>query len=148
LSAYLGLEFNFVETAVGAFSYSFDREAQTTAQPGVSGDPSQTLPILHTHAISAGVENAWGNAWIFDSFQLRGGARYVITAAGGKTQSNAAGANNTNYSQPAVHSTVQPVIGVGVSKAFFTLDVVLNTGSWGGVFTGPGVSMATATIKF
>lgn len=143
LNVYLGVEFNFVETAVAVLGYSFNRNAVITTQPDANGNASQSNPINHWHVISAAVENAWDNAWIFDSVYLRGGALYTITSTGGKTS-----APDTDYSQPAKHSAVQPTIGVGVSKAFITLDLALNPGSWGGAFTGPDVALVTATVKF
>jgi len=142
LNVYLGVEFNFVETAVAAAGYSLNRSNSVTSQPDVSGSPSQQFPIDYSHSLYAGLENAWENAWIFDSFQLRGGALYTITSTGGKPS------DNTNYAQPAIHSTVQPVVGIGVSKAFATIDLSLNPGAWGGLVTGPDVALVTATIKF
>ncbi|MDR2591904.1 MAG: hypothetical protein LBC59_03760 [Chitinispirillales bacterium] len=146
LNAYAGVEFNFVETAVAALGYSISRNALTASQPGQSGEPSQTA-INYSHNIYAGVENAWEKAWVFDAFQLRGGALYSITANGGENKAPSP-ALNPSYSQPARHSNVAPVVGIGVSKAFATVDVSLNPGAWGGLFTGPDVAMATATVKF
>jgi hypothetical protein len=141
LNLYIGTEFNFVETAIAALGYSLRRNA-ATAQPTASGSQSQTLPIDYTQSIYAGIENAWDKAWIFDSFQLRGGALYTITSTSGKPS------NSVNYAQPANHSTIQPKVGVGVSRAFMTIDVSLNPGAWSGVFTGPEVALVTATVKF
>jgi hypothetical protein len=141
LNLYIGTEFNFVETAIAALGYSLRRNA-ATAQPTASGSQSQTLPINYTHAMYAGVENAWDKAWIFDSFQLRGGALYTITSTSGKPS------NSVNYAQPSRHSSIQPKVGVGVSRAFMTIDVSINPGAWSGVFTGPDVALATATVKF
>jgi len=146
IRAHLGVEFNFVETAVAALGYELNRRAVTTSQPDVSGEPSQTEPDYY-HALYAGVENAWENAWIFDSFQLRGGALYTISSQSGYTKIPAP-ARNPNYSMPGRHSAIQPSIGVGVTKAFATIDVSLNPGAWGGFFTGPDVAMVSATVKF
>jgi len=146
INAHLGVEFNFVETAVAAIGYSLNRRAATANQPDVSGDPSQTT-FDYNHAVYAGVENAWEKAWIFDSFQLRGGALYTISSQSGDTKMPSP-LPNPNYSMPARHSNVQPRIGVGVSKSFVTVDVSLNPGAWSGLFTGPDVGLATATVKF
>ncbi len=146
LDVYAGVEFNFVETAVAALGYSINRSDTTVSQPGLSGEPSQTT-IGYTHNIYAGVENAWEKAWIFDSFQLRGGALYSIASNGGNSKA-AAPAPSPSYSQPARHSKVSPVVGIGVSKAFATVDVSLNPGAWGGLFTGPDVAVVSATVKF
>jgi hypothetical protein len=141
---YLGGEFNFMETAVAAFRYRFERYAYTESEPDVSGNP-MTSDILHRHIISAGMENAWEKVWLFDSVHLRGGALYMIEVEGGK----ASGSNfASSGSYPENHSRVVPTLGIGVSKAFFTLDLALNMGSWNGVLTGPGVALATATVKF
>jgi len=145
LNGYLGLEFNFVETAVATLGYSLTRDARTVKQPGASGDPSASDPIDYRHDIYAGVENAWEKAWIFDSFQLRGGAVYTVAATG--STASAAG-NKTSVSQPARHSNVRPIVGVGASKAFATVDVALNPGEWVGLFTGPEVAAASLTVKF
>jgi hypothetical protein len=146
LNLYLGLEFNFVETAVAALGYSFDRRAAISSQPNLTGKPSVTA-IDYNQRIYAGVENAWEKAWIFDSFQLRGGALYTISSNSGDTDAPSP-ARKPNYSTPAGHSNVQPRIGVGVSRAFVTIDVSLNPGNWNGLFTGPEVGTATATVKF
>ncbi|MDR2694152.1 MAG: hypothetical protein LBB74_08060 [Chitinispirillales bacterium] len=146
LNAYLGMEFNFVETAVAALGYSFDRRALINSQPNLNGKPSST-EINYYHRLYAGVENAWEKAWLFDSFQLRGGALYTISSRSGDTDAPSP-AQKPNYSMPAGHSTVQPRIGVGVSRAFATIDVSLNPGSWNGLFTGPEVAFVTATVKF
>jgi len=145
LDIYLGAEFNFLETAVAMLGYSLRRDAETEAQPDVSGDPTTSAPIDYTHRIYAGVENSWDKAWIFDAFQLRGGAFYAITASGRKISD---GSDNASNSMPAKHQRVVPTVGVGVSKSFATVDVFLNPGNWVGLFTGPEVLGATATVKF
>jgi len=163
-NAYFGAEFNFLETAVAMLGYSIYRYSNTTvtdlilAYPlevlRISGQRSVTDPVNYSHIIYAGVENAWDKAWIFDSFQLRGGARYVINTTGGEASGGAdttTGSHRfspTNYSLPAVHSRIIPTVGVGVSKSFATLDLSLNPMAWNELFNGPGVGMITATIKF
>ena len=144
LTVYIGSEFNFVETAVAALQYAFVRNAQTTTQPDASGNPS-AMTGAHHHVLSAGIENAWEKVWAFDSFMLRGGAAYRVDVPVGKTH---AGSANSNYKLPGTHTEVTPTLGLGFSKAFFTLDVAINPGSWGGVFTGPNVLLASGTIKF
>ncbi|MDR0330745.1 MAG: hypothetical protein LBH93_03435 [Chitinispirillales bacterium] len=148
LRAYAGLEFNFVETAAAALSYSFDRYARTVTAPDASNNQSNSNPINHYHRLSAGVENAWENVWFFDSFQLRGGALYEILALNGSKASTSNPTTSSDASPPAAHQRVAPALGIGVTKAFFTLDAALNPGNWAGVFTGPQVAMATATVKF
>ena len=144
LTVYIGSEFNFVETAVAALQYAFARNAQTTSQPDASGTQNN-MDGYHYHTFSAGIENAWEKVWIFDSFMLRGGAAYQVEVPVGKT--HAANADS-NYKSPGTHTGITPTLGLGFSKAFFTLDIAINPGNWGGVFTGPDVVLATGTIKF
>jgi hypothetical protein len=144
LNVYVGTEFNFMETSVAALQYTFRRDALTGSQPDVSGNP-YSMGGTHRHIFSAGMENVWEKAWLFDSFQLRGGAFYLIELDVGKSSSAVV---DTRFSQPGVHTDIRPVVGFGVSKSFFTLDLALDMGSWGGVLTGPDVAIATATIKF
>jgi len=146
LNGYLGAEFNFMETAVATLGYSLNRTDLVTRQPDVSDSPVTSDPVSYSHGIYAGVENAWDKAWIFDSFQLRGGALYRITA-NGRTVTGTQNANS-DVSFPSERSPVLPSIGAGVSKAFLTLDLNLTPGDWGGLFTGPGVAAVTATVKF
>jgi len=163
LNAYFGVEFNFAETAVAALGYSIDHRvnAADTNLQLLRVDPLRPLRYQgdrhetythNTHAIYAGVENAWDKAWVFDSFQLRGGARYEINTFGGETSGGVdtltRGYVTTNYSLPARHSRIVPTVGVGVSKAFATVDLSLNPIAWNGLFSGPGVGRVTATVKF
>jgi len=160
-SAYIGTEFNFAETAVAMLGYSIDRLSALTVTDLLplyndplmySGERRVTDPISYWHSIYGGVENAWDKAWVFDSFQLRGGARYVINTLSGEASGGQDTVNGTypttEYSLPATHSRVIPTIGIGVSKAFATVDVSLNPGEWMGLFTGPRVAWVTATVKF
>jgi len=145
LSFYVGGEFNFMETAVAALRYQFVREATTITSPDVSGAPWASNPIDHTHFFSAALENTWDNVWVFDSFSLRGGALYAVEGGGMASSSIV---SDINESDPSNHSPIYPILGFGVSKAFLTLDLALNMGSWAGVLTGPGVAVVTATVKF
>ncbi|MCL2219579.1 MAG: hypothetical protein FWB94_06830 [Chitinispirillia bacterium] len=145
MNIYFGGEFNFVETAVAALRYTFAREARTLTQPDATGDPSNSAPILHYHVFTAGLENAWSKVWIFDAVQLRGGIRHVVEVNGEKMS---AGDASSGLSRPETQNGLTPMLGIGVSKAFFTLDLALDMGNWNGVFTGPGVALATATVKF
>jgi hypothetical protein len=166
LNIYTGMEFNFAETAVAALGYSLTRYAHEATTTTIIPIPRLDAiryervetEVRYAHTIYAAVENAWDKAWVFDSFFLRGGAYYTIGTSGWNTSTPSIPAippattptlaKEAEFSQPAIHSAVTPIIGIGVSKAFATIDLALEPGNWLGVFTGPAVAMATATVKF
>jgi hypothetical protein len=133
-----------METAVAALQYHLARESFTVTMPDASGNPYDTEAV-HYHTFSAGIENVWEKVWLFDSVHLRGGAIYVAETDLG---SASAADTETRYKMPSYHEGITPTVGFGVSKDFFTLDVSLLPGSWGSVFVGPPVGLATVTIKF
>ena len=160
LNVYLGVEFNFAETAIATLGYSINHRVNAAdtnllllrIDPLRFNGDRHEEHINNTHAIYAGVENAWDKAWVFDSFQLRGGARYEINTFSGETSGGVdtltRGYVTTNYSRPGAHSRIVPTVGVGVSRAFATVDLSLNPLAWNGLFSGPAVGMVTATVKF
>jgi hypothetical protein len=144
LTFYLDAEFNVLETAVAAAEYAFTRNAATTV---VGDDPDvKDMTGRHVHSFAAGLENTWDKAWIFDSFSLRGGAHYDIAVD--VTSSKATPNASSRSKQPGVHSAVSPVMGIGASKSFFTLDLCLDMGRWAGAFIGPPVALVSGTVKF
>jgi hypothetical protein len=146
IEVYLSCEFNVLETAVAAVGYSFNRYAATTIN--TDNNDSKAMQGEHLHYFSAGLENIWDNVWIFDAFALRGGLAYGIQVnveSGEDKDNNMKG----GASEPGVHTAVSPVMGLGVSKGFMTLDLSLRMGDrWNGAFSGPPVGVVTGTVKF
>jgi hypothetical protein len=146
IEVYLSCEFNVLETAVAAVGYSFNRYAAT--EINTSNNDSKTMNGAHLHNFSAGLENIWDNVWIFDAFALRGGLAYGIQVdvASSEDKNNN---SKSGTSEPGVHTAVSPVMGLGVSKGFMTLDLSLRVGDrWSGAFSGPPVGLVTGTVKF
>jgi hypothetical protein len=139
---YLSCEFNVLETAVAAAGYTFVRSAST--ENNSAGD-TKDMNGAHLHTFAAGMENIWDDIWIFDAFALRAGAKYRITA---NVSAGTAPSFNSGTAQPGVHTAVVPYMGVGISKGFLTLDLALSMNQWDGLFSGPPVGLATATVKF
>jgi hypothetical protein len=95
--------------------------------------------------ISCGFEKQFANAWIFDSLALRGGLEYSITYTG-TDYSTATRETKTDY--VTTYGPATPYLGFGVSKAFFTFDLVVDPAAWAGLFNGPDVARATMSVKF
>ena len=172
LDIYLGCEFNVLETMAAAAGYKFTRNAYTrTVKTTISiEDPDgifipSTNPASstetkategsHQHTLNAGLENTWDDAWIFDAFSVRAGARYSIyyDFTKGSYEYERPSMNikrESNYNSTSIwsHSPVTPTFGVGLSKSVFSLDLAFDMGEWQGFTMGPPVAMVTGTLKF
>jgi len=154
LDIYLGFEFNFLETAVAALGYTFTREAYTEIEETPADQANNQPKVVyedmggdHYHTFSLGMENIWDDVWIFDAFALRAGASYQISVPVSKSTLD--GDLLYKSSEMGTHSPVRPVMGIGVSKSFLTLDLALQMGNWSnGIISGPTAGLVTGTIKF
>jgi hypothetical protein len=113
-----------------------------------SGSPKNSIDTV-AYIWSAGLEKQFPNVWIFDSLALRGGISDSVVY--GSTHLKTTVAPNTNTSDlsyPTKLGPAVPYLGIGVTKKFFCLDLVVNPMAWTGVFVGPPVARCTATFIF
>jgi len=150
LSLYAGGEFSFLTAAKASAMYRFQRLAGTITTTNIVDNIAfiaDEMVSIHYHTISAGMENVWEKAYFFDNVAIRAGAIYGIANVVGD-YSEIISLHTKDWKLFTQYTTVTPTMGVGVTKSFLTIDLYCNIGSWEGVFTGPAVGAATATIKF
>lgn len=151
IAIYLGLEFNFLETAAAAVGYTFSRRAGTAVNEYRNASDSKVtdkeMTGSHYHTFNLGMENIWDDAWFFDALALRAGSRYELDVPVARTTSD--GDLRFRRKSPGTHTGVVPTMGFGISKSFLTLDLALDMGNWNsGVFAGPSAALVTGTIKY
>jgi hypothetical protein len=113
-----------------------------------SGSPKNSIDTV-AYIWSAGLEKQFSNVWIFDSLALRGGVSDSIIYGSAHSKTTVApNTNTTDVSYPTKLGPATPYLGIGVSKKFFCLDLVVNPAAWAGVFVGPPVARCTATFIF
>ncbi|MFP4014641.1 MAG: hypothetical protein ACLFVQ_11180 [Chitinispirillaceae bacterium] len=152
LNAYLGFEYDVLETAIAALQYQILRTSDFTyeAPPQEGDDNPRRVDENWSHIFSAGVENTWVKPWKLDAFQLRAGMLYGINMDVEKYHSETGDSETNNVTKrPADDNGFVPTMGLGMGKGFFQLDMYINMGSWSnGFFSGPDVGTVTATMKF
>ncbi len=104
---------------------------------------------LISNILSAGYENTWTNAWVFDKFVLRTGLNYVISTTIDHVNGDGEGGSySSRVKHETVYNQVNPKIGLGIVKKVFSMDLTVDPANWAGVMNGPDVATVTATLNF
>lgn len=113
-----------------------------------NGPVTNDNSMLHT--LSGGLEKQFANAWVLDSLGLRGGLSWSVYTTSSDSKATVGGTTTTiNTGYVSKLGPANPYLGLGFSKKFFTLEVLLTPqDKWSGVVMGPPVSLCTATFKF
>jgi hypothetical protein len=127
-----------------------DRSAITSASNVNDAGNVKNESTTMAHSLSAGVEQQVAGLLGFDSLGVRGGLNCVITQSSAHSENNAVTPHTkTDNGYVTSVGTVNPYVGIGVSKGAFTLDLMLAPGSWNnGLVAGPQVGRVTATCRF
>jgi hypothetical protein len=104
---------------------------------------------LISNIISAGYENTWNSAWVFDKFVARVGLNYQISSQVDHVKGDGTGGSFSERTKhETVYSQIDPRIGLGIVKKVFSLDVTVHPTAWAGLISGPAVGTVTATLIF
>lgn len=151
LAAYIGFNADIDANSFVTVLYDFqlrndghgpDKEAYAAANRTYSTNRINNI-------LSAGYENTWAKAWIFDKFVLRTGLNYVISTQIDHVKGDGEGGSyKSRVKHETVYNQISPKIGLGIAKKVFSMDVTVDPANWAGIMDGPDVVIVTATLNF
>lgn len=149
LAFYAGFETTIAENVLLTLLYDFQIRSNGHAPETVSYENHAFRNNGLTHIISAGLEKPWENAWVFDKFALRAGLDYRITTAVSREHgSSGSDEFKKRVKDDPVFNNFDPRLGLGFTKGFFGLDLVVHPAEWDKLVNGPGVAQVTASMAF
>ena len=149
LAAYVGFNAEVDENSFVTLLYDFKLKNHGNGPDDTDFDDRVISYNRISNIISAGYENAWTNAWIFDKFVARAGLNYEINTDVDHVNGDGAdGEYSSRVKHETVYNQVDPRIGLGIVKKVFSLDVTVHPTVWSGLVSGPQVGTVTATLIF
>jgi hypothetical protein len=100
------------------------------------------------HSLIGGIEKQFQKPWKFDSLALRGGVNWSASHYWATIEGTSPIRASETVTPVATLGPMYPYVGCGVSKNFFTLDLLINPASWSGAFAGPAVSRVTVSLRY
>lgn len=148
-----------LQTAIPYFGattrFSHDVMAVFMARSGIdmqiqendAGSESETDTYLW-HTLLCGVEKVTKKAWKFDSLALRGGISWAASSRWNSNKSTSVPVTQITDKPITTLGPAYPYCGVGASKGFLSVDMLLNPASWSSAVTGPAVSRVTVSLRY
>lgn len=149
LSAYAGFTAEVDSSSFVTLLYDFQFRTSGHGPEDQTYDNRTYSTNLISNIISAGYENSWTNAWVFDKFVARVGLNYQISSQVDHVEGDGTGGSySARTKHETVYSQVDPRLGLGIVKKVFSLDVTVHPTAWAGLISGPAVGTVTATLIF
>jgi hypothetical protein len=129
------------------YNFQFRNTGDGPEDPDI--DAPRTSHNRISNIISAGYENTWTSAWVFDKFIARAGLNYWIYSDVDHVKGDGTdGKLSSRIKHETVYNQIDPRVGLGIVKKAFCLDVTVHPTAWAGLISGPAVGEVSATLIF
>jgi hypothetical protein len=149
LAVYIGFNANIDSNSFVTLLYDFQFRNTGDGPEDPDIDAPRTSHNRISNIISAGYENTWTSAWVFDKFIARAGLNYWIYSDVDHVKGDGTdGKLSSRIKHETVYNQIDPRVGLGIVKKAFCLDVTVHPTAWAGLISGPAVGEVSATLIF